>query len=332
MSLYYNIHRFITIYIYSIFSIFICFSTCSAAFIEELWEPSKLASSPSDRRRALPNDPSPPKVCIPKNFLSPLPSAFIGVIRRVDVPKHIMVVALTFDMCELETKTTGYDADIVNFLRTQNIPATFFLGGKWMRTHAERAMQLIADPLFEIGNHAWTHGNFGIMNALKMKEQVLWTQAQYEVLRESVLQYIEAEKLPILDIPQSLHLFRLPYGRCTKQALKLIAQLGLHVIQWDVMAENFSVHSLVGLDHSIHNRITSGSIILFHANCVHKGSAVLLKRVVTELKKQGYQFVTVGTLLTMGKPQYTSDGYFLSPGDNKSLDTMFGIDGTGATQ
>ena len=66
-------------------------------------------------------------------------------------------------------------------------PATLFMGGKWMRSHSERAMQLMADPLFEIGNHGWSHGNFGIMSEKAMLEQIRWTQAEYELLREEIL-------------------------------------------------------------------------------------------------------------------------------------------------
>lgn len=301
---------------------------CSAGTLYDLWGPSLYSSFPSDSRNALPNDASIPKNYIPTCSLPPLLNT-IGTIRRVDVPGDKKVVALTFDMCELATKTTGYDTDIINFLRLHQIPATFFLGGKWMRTHSERAMQLIADPLFEIGNHAWTHGNFGIMSEAKMKEQVLWTQAQYEILRKQVIECIKLKNFPLPTIPECMQLFRLPYGRCTDQALKLLAELGFYVIQWDVVAEVHDNNSIQGLEQYVVKNVKSGSIILFHANCVPIGSAKLLKKTVELLKRQGYQFVTVSTLLTMGKPQYTMDGYFTSPGDNLSLDTKFGIDGTG---
>lgn len=55
---------------------------------------------------------------------------------------------LTFDLCELATLTTGFDADIVGWLQVvdQSIPATLFMGGKWMRTHAKRVKQIMRDP------------------------------------------------------------------------------------------------------------------------------------------------------------------------------------------
>lgn len=39
--------------------------------------------------------------------------------------------------------------------------------------------------------------------------------------------------------------------------------------------------------------------------------------------------MTAGKLLAMGQPWRTRDGYFNKPGDNKALDTRFGVDGTG---
>lgn len=128
------------------------------------------------------------------------------------------VAALTFDLCELSTMTTGYDAEIIDFLREKRIPATLFMGGKWMRSHSERAMQLMADPLFEIGNHGWSHGNFGIMSEKAMLEQIRWTQAEYELLREEILKRARAEGRSV-ELPEAVTLFRLPYGRCTDKAL-----------------------------------------------------------------------------------------------------------------
>ena len=155
-----------------------------------LWNPEP-GFVPEDARRAVPNNPAPPERVVPEHVLPPLPATSEGTIRRVATREK--VAALTFDLCELSTITTGYDADVIDFLRARRIPATLFMGGKWMRTHAGRTMQLLADPLFEIGNHAWAHGNFGIMDERNMLEQVRWTQAEYERLREKVLERAAVE-------------------------------------------------------------------------------------------------------------------------------------------
>ena len=69
------------------------------------------------------------------------------------------LIALTFDLCEQPGEVAGYDGAIVDYLRKENVKATFFAGGKWLRSHEERARQLMADPLFEIGNHSEAHRN-----------------------------------------------------------------------------------------------------------------------------------------------------------------------------
>lgn len=287
------------------------------------------ADTPADQRGALRNNSAPPSRLLPLAALPPLPEALAGTIRRVTVPAGMKVAALTFDMCELEPITTGYDVPMVRFLREEQVPATFFMGGKWMRTHAGRVRQVMAEPLFEIGNHAWTHGNFGIMNPPQMREQALWTQAQYEILREEALAEAADAGRPAPDIPALPTLFRLPYGRCTEQALTLLAGLGFQVIQWDVVADVAGDNNLPGQARDIAAKVRPGSIILFHANRVPKHSCELLKDVVEDLRRRGYRFVTVGELLRLGEPVRAQDGYFLTPGDNKALDTRFGIDGTG---
>ena len=61
-----------------------------------------------------------------------------GSIRYVETDEK--VVALTFDLCERNLETTGYDAKIINYLRKNRIKATFYAGGKWMHSHPEKTM------------------------------------------------------------------------------------------------------------------------------------------------------------------------------------------------
>ena len=127
-------------------------------------------------------------------------------------------------------------------------------------------------------------------------------------------------------------LFRLPYGRNSERALKIIDELGLRVIQWDIAAEagdNTNIAHAKKSAKKILSMTRPGSILLFHANLVPKGTANLLRECVKLFNEQDYKFVTVSELLTMGEPETVRDGYFTVKGDNKALDKKFGIDGTG---
>ena len=63
-------------------------------------------------------------------------------------------IALTFDLCQDPQYPAGYDAAIVDVLTRYEVPATFFMGGDWMRTHPEETKFLASYPTFELGNHS----------------------------------------------------------------------------------------------------------------------------------------------------------------------------------
>lgn len=280
---------------------------------------------PQDARKGVANNPAPPQ--LPQALSLPLlAEAHKGLIRRVDVAKGHNYVALTFDLCELENSVSGFDVRLVNALRKHGVKATFFVGGKWMRSHPERTMQLMADPLFELGNHAWTHANFGTMPLDEAREQIVWTQAMYESLRSQLLAQGGANPA---KVPPSMALFRFPYGRMRPETLHLVNSLGLAAIQWDVSGEQQNSASDPGALGPLPSYIRPGSIVLLHANLVPKNTAGLVEKLVPELLRQGYELLTVSELLAKGQPQTASDGYFLKPGDNRYLDDKFGRYGTG---
>ena len=293
------------------------FLLASASYASDSWIPASF-----DKRKALPNNSAVPERTAPIFTLAPL-SADEGVIRRVKLFPDVKAVALTFDMCELDTNTTGCDMDVINFLHEHRIPATLFMGGKWMRTHSRRVKQIMTDPIFELANHNWSHGNCALLSPEGLKAQILWTQSEYELLREEA---------GLTEIPESMTLFRLPYGRNNQKALKIIAELGLRVVQWDVAAEagdNSNPKRAKRSAKLVAGMTKPGSILLFHANLVPKGTANLLREVVELLSADNYVFVKAGDLLEMGEPETVRDGYFSRPKDNYALDKKFGVDGTG---
>ncbi|MBQ9537182.1 MAG: polysaccharide deacetylase family protein [Desulfovibrionaceae bacterium] len=295
---------------------------------DPLWQ-----QTPSDLRRANPNNASPVSKKIPDMLLPALKAEEIGAIRRVKVQNMRPLLALTFDLCELATVTTGCDMNIIGYLHNEHIPATFFMGGKWMRTHAKRTKQIMTDPLFEIGNHAWTHGNCALLSEQGLRSQVLWTQAQYELLRKEVLATYQHAGQKAHDIPKVPTLFRPPYARATAANLKTLGQLGLKVVLWDIVGEMNPIKTKQQARSralTIAKEVKPGSIILLHANLVPQGTALLVQELVPILRKAGFQFVTVSTLLQHGEAYKVMDGYFTHPKDNLGCDQKFGIDGTGA--
>lgn len=313
----------------------------SGALQSGLWTPAELAGSSADRvigAVGAPDPSLPPYLSadlapgmLASLALPPLRSELRGVIRRVHVRGGRKVVALTFDLCERANNVAGYENRIINLLRAHGLKATFFAGGKWMRSHPEKALQLMADPRFELGSHTWTHGNLALMDQAQIRTQMEPTQVQYALLRQELVRRAEARGLGahLARVPQALRVMRLPYGRSSKLALEELARAGYPVIQWDVEGErDEEVHSPATIARTDLARIRPGSIVLMHANAVPEKTFEVLARVLKGLRTRGYELVTVSELLRMGKAETVADGYFSEPGDNLQYDAIFPGKGT----
>lgn len=53
-----------------------------------------------------------------------------------------------------------YNANVIAVLQRENISATLFLTGLWIEAYPEITKQLSQNPLFELGNHSYSHDGF----------------------------------------------------------------------------------------------------------------------------------------------------------------------------
>ena len=304
----------------------------SEKVLRNCWSDADLFGKPEDkiiiRTRHL--SPQPPLLLTPVNELCPTKPVPANSIRRVIPVGNKKVIALTFDLCERADEVTGYDYDIVNYLRAHHIHATFFAGGKWMQSHPVKAMQLMADPLFELGNHSWSHVNMRVVGKDEQLQQILLTQAEYRELRRQLASWPCAQRAganELAKIPAVPYCFRFPFGTCTPESLQLMQRLKLSAVQWDVVADDSEKgQSAERITRNIVRHTQPGSIIVCHANGRGRQTAQALALLVPELEKRGYTFVTVSELLTYGQALAVSECYELVPGDNKRYDKFFGKD------
>ncbi|MBO6549147.1 MAG: polysaccharide deacetylase family protein [Rhizobiales bacterium] len=272
----------------------------------------------------------------------PLNSNFInktnpqGTVRWVKLPKGKKYIALTLDLCEAAYEISGYDGGVIDYLRAHKIKATLFLGGKWMDHHSERTQQLIADPLFEIGSHGWSHKNlrktYGKVLAREisavrgaydraitsLKKKACFAPSQTNFFMTSDLSaqtsHLSRKAAPL---QKQLKLFRFPFGTCHKQALKEVYKQGQLPIQWNIVTGDPAFgQSARRIASIIKQRVKPGSIIIAHANGRGRNTAQALPLFIPDLLKKGYQFVTVSELLAAGEPQIAPTCYENRPGDN----------------
>jgi peptidoglycan/xylan/chitin deacetylase (PgdA/CDA1 family) len=107
------------------------------------------------------------------------------------------LVALTFDadmtpkmLNELKSRRVAswYNQRVIATLREAHIPATLFLAGLWIERYPALTRDLSADPLFEIGNHSYSHPGFRSpcysLGSIRKSDQVAEVQRTDALLRK----------------------------------------------------------------------------------------------------------------------------------------------------
>lgn len=206
--------------------------------------------------------------------------------------RELSRIALTFDAdmtSSMKQDRQWYDPEIIKILKENQVPATFFLTGMWAETYPQVTKQLANNPLFEVENHcyqtkAFSQPCYGLTPLKNKKQKTAAVEKAQQVLKKLT--------------GTTPTYFRFPGGCHQQQDLKLINELGLKVIQWDVVSgDSFAKQSSSIVDQTL-NQTRNGSIVVFHLggpNAPHTAQA--LKQIIPQLKQQGYRFSTVHSLL-----------------------------------
>jgi peptidoglycan-N-acetylglucosamine deacetylase len=304
--------------------------SAEAQFTDEraCWRPESLAGRAGEKTiRRSAYDPSiEPRG--PAVALDALPANLRGSIRSIRPRGGERLVALTFDLCENGNEISGYDAEIIDTLRRLEVKATFFPSGKWLIDHRERAEQLMADPLFQVGTHSWTHRNFRLLPARDAKADLALDLQADASVRQSLNEKACYRPLPSKrgDLEHAT-LFRFPFGTCNADTLSAVNDVGLLAIQWDVVSgDPAPAQSAEAIRRGVASRVKPGSIVVMHANGRGFHTAEALPLLIADLKKRGFEFATVGELLKKGEPVIADSCYENKPGDNARYDKLFPLE------
>ena len=215
------------------------------------------------------------------------------------------IVALTFDadmtpgmLRELKSGKVAswYNEKVIEALKQLQAPATLFLTGLWIETYPEVTKQLAADPLFELGNHSYSHGAFHSpcysLFPIPESKQTAEVQKTDDLLKQYAVSYKKY--------------FRFP-GLCSDaQAMKTVEEQGYTVIGGDVDGADAFEKSPKWVASDVVSHVHPGSIVVLH---MHGGpnapaTAGALPDIITRLRAEGYTFVKVSDLLKLpaGEP------------------------------
>ena len=208
----------------------------------------------------------------------PLPQVVDEVVAHG--PRTSNGVALTFDACSTRD-SSKYDARITRELIVSNTPATIFLGGSWAREEEAHVKELAANPLFELGNHSYTHPHMTKVSPARALKEMLDTQAEVFAL---------TGKQPTL--------FRPPYGEYDSRLVKEAAKAGLTTVEYDLPSGDPDQHATKErLVEWVLRKVKPGSIIVMHINHTKFHTSEALPGIIAGLRAKGLVPMTVSQLI-----------------------------------
>jgi len=219
-------------------------------------------------------------------------------------PRDKKRVALTFDADMTpqmkENLVTGvsessYNKKIVDILNETQTKATIFMAGMWIELYPDVTAELAANPLFELGNHSYSHPGF---------DGACWglTPLPDSGDRE------EIAKTQVL-LKQFTHkdnkLFRFPGGCYGQDDLDEVWKQGLYVVHWDSVGNDGFNDDVGRIEANVLSSAKNGSIIVLHFNGPPNSprTADALPDIISTLKENGFEFVQVSELLHLNEKQ-----------------------------
>jgi peptidoglycan/xylan/chitin deacetylase (PgdA/CDA1 family) len=188
-------------------------------------------------------------------------------------------LALTFD----DGPDNFYTPRILDILRGKGVPGTFFIVGKEAKRYPDMVRRIVSEGN-AIGNHSWDHAK-------------LWTLSSDQVTQE----IISTENLIEQITGSRSNLFRPPYGRVTPEEVVQIHNLGYRIIDWSVDSLDWKGTSAPAILQIVNKEASPGGIILEHSLAGHpgelNGTLEALPQIIDHFRSQGYEFVTIPTLL-----------------------------------
>jgi peptidoglycan/xylan/chitin deacetylase (PgdA/CDA1 family) len=227
------------------------------------------------------------KARIVLQFKNASPGQFGPFVTGVDegIKTNKKLLALTFDACG-GARGSGYDEELIGFLREKKIPATLFLSGLWIDAHPDKVKELAADPLFEIENHGLTHHPCAI--AGETKYGIHGTSSVAQAIDEIEL---NARKIEFMTSRKPLY-YRSATATTDEACTAIAHQLNETIISYDLLSGDAVAGTpAAAIKNNLVRGARNGAIVIMHMNHPEWNSYEALKAALPEWQQQGFTFI-----------------------------------------
>lgn len=191
-------------------------------------------------------------------------------------------VALTFD----DGPNPATTPKILDILKNKKASATFFMLGENVSANKDIVKRVVAEG-HEVASHSYTHPVLPSLSDAALKKEI----------RDTDKAIFEACGI----LPRNL---RPPYGAADERVARVA---GKPIINWDVDSEDWKSKNAGMIQGRIKASLTENAIVLMHD--IQPATVEALPGVIDNMRQQGFEFVSVDTLLKkQQKPMYVYFG------------------------
>lgn len=200
------------------------------------------------------------------------------------------LIAMTFD----DGPTQAYTTQILDILKENNVKATFFWLGQNMQNNQDIARRTIEEG-HSVANHSWDHPH-----GATLSNELLWQQ-----------QVQRTNDLMEQQLGYQTRFYRPPYGEITDEQIEYLESKGVKTILWSLITHDWYTQAFYEgypardaqsiAAQSINNQHQEMIVVNHDGGGDRQATVDSLQETIDHFKAEGYQFVTMETLLGVGE-------------------------------
>ncbi|WP_227004029.1 polysaccharide deacetylase family protein [Salicibibacter halophilus] len=178
---------------------------------------------------------------------------------------------------------------ILNELNEQDVEATFFLDGSWVRDYP-RLARMIKEEGHEIGNHAYSHPDMASLSAEEIRNEL-----------EETNEVIEA------TLNEQPEWFTPPSGSFRDEVVEIAHELGMYTVLWTVDTIDWQNPNPDAMVERVTNHIHPGATVLMHPT---EPTAEGIGAMIEQIREQDLEIGPISTVMSENRvtgPQKSSE-------------------------
>ncbi len=193
-------------------------------------------------------------------------------------------LALTYD----DGPNDPHTLRLLEVLARHDVRATFFLIGRYVRQRPEIAREVVKAG-HVVGNHTFTHPLLTLKSAAEVH-----------------LELSECRSALQDAIGEHSNLFRPPFGGRRPAVLRVVRELGLEPVMWNVTGYDWNAPPSAVIERKVSRQIRGGDVILLHdgghkrMGADRSQTVAATDHLISRYKSEGYEFVTIAQMLAAG--------------------------------